>query len=417
MGDELQELDKIIRNTEMLVEFGGLETEGAKSWVRNALHSARIYTAELDNDQNMESAIRVFEREKIGAHLNRKFSTGALNSHVLQQMEKAQAEGWHREPSFHCKVGGENHYFPYDLHEEPFKKWVKDTGEAGRGIYALEKEQDEQDGFFLGTGEKNRDTNHYGIQRFARDHPYRDRSTSAQKVIFAIAQNEGGGYDTVNAYDQAGLSVGLFHWNNDWLWELLNVYRGNSLGDYQNLLARLPGFDISEGKYPKLFIIDGKTYTIPLSGVQELRRLKFVYRFLQEAGEQGFRDAQLMLAKKWILDMLSQPINGRTMGDYINSELAVALYVDMTVNAGRRGGIERAEDAVRSVFGQTDPNNLNDEQKETLEKGLVEAIKKERRGNEIKKRKSISDPGLREERIENTALNLERNTFKMDSLR
>lgn len=347
-----EELERIVHNTEESVEFSALTSEESRVWIRTRLQSFRIYSAGADNDQNMPIAIRIFECEYIDCVHG--CLTGRLDSVVVQAMNSAFNENWRRELSFHYRVGNENIYFPYDMdNQEAFRQL------RGNEIFALEGSQQgiNPPGFSLGTVVHF--NGFFGTERFARDHLHNISSTSMGRVIFAIARNEGGnpvngnrrvgGYDTVNSYDRVFLSVGLFHWNRDWLWRLMDNYRTNSRNLYDQFSQRLGIDAIWRGGY-RNFVVNGNFYRMGNLGV--LRRLKYVYFFLREAGRLEFQVAQQRIANSWVITALDRSLDQTQLRAYINSEFAVALYVDMTVIRGETGGANIAREAIRSVLAQ-----------------------------------------------------------------
>ena len=350
-----EELERIVHNTEESIEFSALTSEESQVWIRTRLQSFRIYSAGSDNDQNMPVAIRVFECEYIDCVPER--LTGRLDSVVVQAMNSAFNENWRRELSFHYRVGNENIYFPYDMDNQ------RAFGQlSGNEIFALEGNQQgiNLPGFSLGTVVHF--SGFFGTQRFATEpFYYRLFSTSMERVIFAIARNEGGnpvnanrrvgGYDTSNSYDRVFLSVGLFHWNRDWLWRLMDDYRENSRNLYDQFSQRL-GIDAVWRERNRHFVVNGNFYRMDNLGV--LRRLKYVYLFLREAERSEFQAAQRRTASLWVNMALDRRLDQSSpqFRAYINSEFAVALYVDMTVIRGETGGGNIAREAIRNVLTQ-----------------------------------------------------------------
>jgi len=412
-----EELERIIHNTEESVEFSALTSEESRVWIRTRLQNFRIYSAGVDNDQNMPIAIRVFECEYIDCVPER--LTGRLDSVVLQAMNSAFNENWRRELSFHYRVGNENIYLPYDMdNQEAFAQL------RGNEIFALQGSQQgiNPPGFSLGTVVHF--IGRHGMARLAIDHLHNlpPASNSIQKIIFVVARNEGGvsgrdgGYDTVNSYDRVVLSVGLFHWNGLWLTNLLNEYRRVSNTGYNTLMERL-GFTSLVGTM--LTIGDRPAFNLNTedeSILNVLRRLRYVYHFLREATEPNFRQAQRQLADNWVRTILNAQRlditdnNSLRLRQYINSELAVALYIDMTVHRGRQGGLARVRNAITSVINRPDPPPANPAQWNATHEGwLIEAIKQQRRVGETGN--TLANINTRIERIESdTRLSRERIT-------
>jgi len=398
-----EELERIVHNTDESVAFSALTSEEARAWIRTRLQSFRIYSAGQDNDQNMSTAIRVFECEYIECVPER--LTGMLDSVVVQAMNSAFNDNWQRELSFFLVRENQNVYFPFDKDNQAAFGQLR-----GNEIFA--QERGSEDRFLLGTAVHF--LGRYGMARFARDHLHNISSTanSIQKVIYVVARNEGGvsgsdgGYDTVNSFDRVVLSVGLFHWNGLWLANLLNEYRIVSDTSYNTLMERL-GFTSLVGTM--LTIGDRPAFNLNTedeSILNVLRRLRYVYHFLREATEPGFRQAQRQLANNWVRTILNAQRlvpgdnNSLRLRDYINSELAVALYIDMTVHRGRQRGLDRVRDAITSVINRPDPPPANPAQWNATHEGwLIEAIKQQRRVGETGN--TLANINARIERIEN----------------
>jgi len=91
-----------------------------------------------------------------------------------------------------------------------------------------------------------------------------------------------------------------------------------------------------------------------MGDLEVLRRLKYVYLFLREAEKREFREAQDRAASSWVnsaLDsrLVHQNTSTPKLRAYINSELGVALYVDMTVLKGEDRGARIARAAIGEV--------------------------------------------------------------------
>ena len=131
------------------------------------------------------------------------------------------------------------------------------------------------------------------------------------------------------------------------------------------------------GHGDRQFKINGNFYK--MDKLEVLRRLKYVYLFLREAEKREFREAQDRTARSWINMALRRTlsVNGRLrrLGEYVTSELAVALYVDMTVITGEGDGAEFAREAIGEALEQI--NEPNPEKWENDEEKLViDALKK-----------------------------------------
>jgi len=393
----IDELNDIVRNPGKFVEFSKLESNCSKDWIRRRFDIFCIYTAALGNDQHMSTAIEVFEREYMGTVPNQ--MTGKLDSVVLLAMNKAFGDeqnwipSWRRQLSFYGKDENKAiYYFPYvmdDMDMNNTEVFVPQL--SGKEIFAKERDLAE---FSLGkvVHYDSGTAQFFGMQRFATERFYYQHfSTSMEKVIYAVAWNEGGnpangnrrvgGYDTVNSYDGVFLSVGLFHWNRDPLWELMMDYKEKSPSLYEEFSDRL-GIDAVKIRGDKHFTVNGTPYR--MNNLEVLRRLKYVYLFLREAEKREFREAQDRAASSWVKRALDSKLdeedrNSPKLREYITSELAVALYVDMTVFKGEAGGAGIAREAIGSVLRKIADENLEDNSEDfpaVQEKLVVDALKK-----------------------------------------
>jgi hypothetical protein len=331
-------------------------------------------------------------------------------------MNQALAKKWTRELYFYQEQKGKEYYvhdFVINNHVDKNAEYV----ELYTEIYAKEREQPPEEKMSL--GRKARYGQRYGIQRFASAPCFfSNTDTSAERVIYAIAKNEGGtdgksgGYNAINTYDDAAMSVGLFHWNRVWLWDLLNKYKKGSPDGFDRLFVQ-KGLNI-EGtdNKSKKFVVDDVSYTADTDVPGEpsgLRRLKLTYLFLRAAEDRAFQEAQRDCAKDWLDIVLDKTIRDKIIKDYITSEHGIALVLDVSVYRGRnsthiKGMVNHAIDKVLNKNIADTPANWND----AVEQDIIDALVYYR-SNRIERK---NDMDRRTDEINNANLSKKRNSFK-----
>jgi hypothetical protein len=270
-------------------------TEEAQSWIFTALHAMRTHTCSHEhvsiNQNAVKEGIKIFQKEYMETNwTNRESEPGKICKETLLAMNKALFDGWKRALYFYYY----NENNPMYINDEDIRVNINN----GKEIYAQET-----GGAEILMGTRRTYLPHHGIRRYATTQPYTPGTNDGipEKVCSAIAKSEGneggkpGGFDTINEYDPVCLSVGLFHWNRDGLWDLLNKFKTDSPDNF-NTFIKQHGLDI---KGYRIFVIEGKDYRSD-SLKEELRRLTFVYRFIKAADNAQFRQAQIKHSQEWL---------------------------------------------------------------------------------------------------------------------
>jgi hypothetical protein len=324
-------------------------------------------------------------------------------------MNQALAKKWTRELYFYQEQKGKEYYvhdFVINNHIDKNAEYV----ELYTEIYAKEREQPPEEKMSLGRKARYslRNIWYYGIQRFA-SYPcfFSNTDTSAERVIYAVAKNEGsegidhGGYNAINAYDNVALSIGLFHWNRDKLRDLLYKYKKENEQNYNEYITKY-GLTISESK---LIEVDG--FKVNIAQPEELRKLKIIYCFIKAAGDRDFQKVQKEFAEGWLSTVLEKRIRGKTIKDYITSEHGIALVLDVSVYKGPNSDLisEMVNHAIDKVLSKNiadTPANWND----AVEQDIINALNSFLDGNEDNQVPS------RKNKINSANLNKKRNSFK-----
>jgi hypothetical protein len=263
---------------------------------------------------------------------------------------------------------------------------------------------------------------YYGIRRFATTQPYTPGANAgiSEKACSAIAKSEGntggapGGFDAINEYDPVCLSVGLFYWNKDGLWDLLNKFNTDSPDNF-NTLIKQHGLDI---KGYRIFVIDGKDY--PSGNREELRRLKFVYRFIKAADNIHFQKAQINYSQEWLEKAIERPAGKGTVKQYITSRYGTALVLDFSA---RKGHSEGTITSAVNIAIQNALNNLDSGDKvrftidnpadwdDNMEIEIINAFNDVRKGRMRHKIRGDEEANQREANIIKTDLSKKRGSF------
>jgi len=408
-----QTLEEVVRET---IQPEGIDAEGYME-INFALHRMKIYSCPDAEKEKLTTAttngIKIFQNEHMDKQQPKRIysSLGAICKETVKAMNQALKDGWTSELYFYCKIEGSESY----VHDFV----INNAGYVDTDVEIFAKERGQEGETFLGKKKPYpyRGTTYYGIQRFATLHFYSRCNTTTEKIIYAIAKNEGGdpstdsngGFDTINAYDHVALSVGLYHWNRDWLFVLLEIFRNISENDF-NILIKEHGLDIDWMNYRnervRAFKIDGVNH--PRNIPEALRKLRFVYRFIKAAENVNFQEAQEQYAGEWVernSTMNGQLKSGRKVSDYVTSQYAVALLVDMYVKAGAGATSTQIELAVNSVLRQAgiqdNPGSWGDNE----EGKIIIAIRDTRT-------RSMDPLGERETRIKAMNLSQRRRSFR-----
>jgi hypothetical protein len=394
-----------------------------KEEINRALHSFKIHTCdpEMKNDLSnpaVTEGIKIFQKEYMEKQnpVEKYDTPGALCKNTIASMNKALFEEWKRKLYFYYNFSGKKYkeYYLRYINDEDIQVNIDDSTK----IYAQETGGAEMR---MGTRETYSDRYH-GIRRYATLPYYYDpgeNASSVEKVCSAIAKSEGnkdgepGGFDTINEYDAACLSVGLFHWNKDGLWNLLDKLRTDSGADFDTLIKQ-HGLDIKRGR---IFIIDGTDY--PSGNIEELRRLKFVYRFIKAADNVQFQNAQIAYSQEWLKNVIgfSAGTGEGTVKQYITSQYGIALVLDFSVRIGDSsvtisGAVNTAIQNVLNSLDSRDkarftidkPEDWNDD----MEIKIINAFNVVRKG---RMKKDQDEANRREANIEKANLSKKRGSF------
>jgi hypothetical protein len=321
-----------------------------KEEINRALHSFKIHTCEPERKNDLSNpavteGITIFQIEYMENQWENKCSErGKICKETLLAMNQALSEKWERELYFYYNFSGKRYkeYYPRYINDEDIESNIKDEVD----IYATE-------------GNITRKIGHWtpsiqgGIQHSA-EIPFQ-AAINKEKICKAVIANEGNGYDAVNTYDTAHLSIGLYQWSWEELYNFLresqrlsgdNVYKIN----FKEMFIDY-GLDINDESVTenKRFIIDGTAYGITGGAPSQLKKLRFVFCFIKAAENENFRKIQYKIA----VDRVDTARNVKVIGErkvqsYITSRLGVALVLDQHVN---RPGLvdETVRNAVNAV--------------------------------------------------------------------
>jgi len=386
--------------------------------INSSLHKMKINTipdpytfdssvCKIDTDI-VKEAIKIFQKEYMDTQKPPiDYTNDQLCKNTILAMNNALKEKWTREIYFYQKIGSDESYVN-DL-------VINTETYVDKGIEIFAKEKNKTEETFLGKKVYYQPQNLYGIQRYASAPSfYEQKNTSAERVIYAIAKNEGsigdnyhGGYNAINTYDDAALSIGLFHWNNDYLWDLLSDYKKQYPQNYDMYITKY-GLNISDNTGGvRKFLVDGNIVHSNFKNLGELRKLKFVYCFIKAATDPNFRSLQIKHAEIWIKkDIIETKFRDKPRNVYITSEHGIALVVDLSVNAGHYSKL--INDMLHNVFNvklkntADNPSSWNDD----IEKDIIKALIDYR---------STKVEGMiqRTTNIKNSNLDEKRNSFKL----
>jgi hypothetical protein len=188
---------------------------------------------------------------------------------------------------------------------------------------------------------------------------------NSERICWPTIISEGGGYDSINTYDSAYLSIGIIQWNWERLYNLLMGFKRNHRAIFEQLISGPYKLDVKvmEGgaivdvsssnrrinTENKRFEIDGVAYTLNPRPTA-LKKLRFVYCFIKAAGNNEFQTWQNMDAtEEYIHMVLALRINDRPITAYVTSEMGMAFVYDHYVNA-ERYTVRCVEKAVTEVI-------------------------------------------------------------------
>jgi hypothetical protein len=387
-----------------------------KEEINRALNSFMIHssTDQMKHDLSnpaVTEGIEIFQKEYMETNwVNKESKRGEICKETLLAMNQALFDGWKRALYFYYPESGTEFY----INDEDIRVNIND----GKEIYAQET-----DGAKILMGTRETYLTHHGIRRYATTQPYTPGANAGipEKVCSAIAKSEGnlggasGGFDTINEYDPVCLSVGLFHWNRDGLWNLLNKFKTDSPDNF-NTLIKQHGLDI---KGYRIFVIEGKDYRSD-SLKEELRRLTFVYRFIKAADNAQFRQAQIKHSQEWLEQAIGRPAGKGTVKQYITSQYGIALVLDFSV---RIGDSERTITGAVNTAIQNALNNLDSGDKakftvdnpadwdDNMEIKIINAFNDVRKDRMKDAKGNYNEANQREENIKKTNLSKKRGSF------
>ncbi len=186
-------------------------------------------------------------------------------------------------------------------------------------------------------------------------------SPSAVRVVRAVSANEGK-LEAINTYDNSYLSAGLFQWTAGpagaagELAALLNTLKLASPDVYQDCFGQY-GLDISLASPTSVtgnLTLDGAVLQTDAQKAP-LRQAAWAYRFWRAAHAQEMRAAQLTLAASRIARYAGLPASGFTVGQWLSSELGMALVLDEHVN--RPGHVPGTLNAAIATLSSADPTS------------------------------------------------------------
>lgn len=397
------DLEKFVRN-----EIGNISNVdiNAKSWINISLlefkiHSHRIPFSVEINTPEIKESIRIFQQE----YMNLEKPDGIITVDTIFDMNKALGEKWERKLCFF-------YYEKTDTNKQS-PQYINDVDiqiNINNGLDIYGKEGDKKE-VYLGfrTGEK-----YHGVAHNAKVLFEAHAGNIIQKVCAPIIKSEGGGYDAINEWDNVALSIGLFNFNQDDLWDSMRVFREENEENYNNLLKQY-GLDINKKASDKRFIIDGIEYIVPTASKNtwdfaELRKLKFAYCFIKVATYDSFKESQNKKIESWATSVIVYSLkNNKKIKDYITSEYGIAFVIDLSVKKGKSVYYITAavQEAIDTVIKDGCPNNP-DLWSNKEESKIIDAFTEiwRTRIND----KKVTD--TREKNIKNAGLSKERASFK-----
>jgi len=200
-------------------------------------------------------------------------------------------------------------------------------------------------------------------------------SSSRVRVMSAVSVNEGK-LEAINTWDNAFLTFGCFQWTagaDDGAGELpamVNHLKQANPAAFNQLLGQF-GLDVASvnsapGQTPTgFFSLNGTVVRSAADKENKLRKLEMAFRFFRAGHDSAMRQAEIEFAASRIDLFFRAPnkkINGRFVGDFVNSEFGVALILDQHVN--RPGNVPSTLDAAVDQFiaatGKSDPTTWTD---------------------------------------------------------
>jgi hypothetical protein len=360
-------LEAFVRGSENITSVNNRWSAAVE--ITDALHLFKIHTCKAADRGNITKAeigegIKIFQREYMEKQnpVLQYTTGGELCKNTIIAMNEALAKNWTRDLWFFYKrtaeIAEQEEFF---INDEDIKDGVaKDTV-----IWAKEKDKGE-----IQIGELKIST-YRGLSHRADKAKYSPANNDIERIINPISISEGGGYDSINEWDQVALSIGLYNWNRDKLQKILKNFKENSPTSTYNTLFLQYGLDVETSN----FKIDGSLLPGNSTNWEVLRKLKFVYSFIRAAENSQFQETQLNAAKDWFTTVIAYNVTvnsiTKKVKEYITSEYGLALVLDLSVNTGQGNVIPTVKTAVENVLSQNqdivnDPSEWGDNEEEMI---------------------------------------------------
>ncbi len=190
------------------------------------------------------------------------------------------------------------------------------------------------------------------------------------RVVRAVSRNEGR-LEAINSYDNSFLSFGMFQWTAGAgngageLAGLLASVQRSSADVFQNYFGRYGlGTELQRGAQTGFLTLAGAMLNDAASK-EQLRGAQWAYRFWRAGQDNTVRACEINLAAARVPLFLHQPVAGHTVGDWLSSELGIALVLDEHVNRpGHVPGTLR--NAINGLPPGTDPAQWGDAEEADL---------------------------------------------------
>jgi hypothetical protein len=162
-----------------------------------------------------------------------------------------------------------------------------------------------------------------------------------KRAACEVAANESRGFDALNTYDDAFLSLGLFQWTagtGGGSGELPGICHDLAAADFQRLFGRhglsLDGVQMQDNIPRGHFRLDGVRLTAATK--KELRNLRWAHRALVAAQDIAFQRVQYDNARLRLQRLLTASLHwgggNTTVGNLLSSELLRTMSLDQHVN-------------------------------------------------------------------------------------
>lgn len=349
-------LDKLNHNDSLeAIVSGDSSSEkidnAGKEEINRTLNSFKIHssTDQMKHDLSnpaVTEGIKIFQKEYMENQWANKYSgTGKICKETLLAMNHALFEDWERALYFYYLDESGTEFY---INDEDIESNIR----SRKDIYAQENDSPSK---YIGYWTP---AIQGGIQHIAKIPFSITEDTNRKKICKAVSLNEGGDYSAVNTYDNAYLSIGLYQWSWEDLYDFLREARSLSANsalyniNFQEMFVNY-GLNINNERETgkKCFIIDGIDYGLARSAPSQLKKLRFVYCFIKAADNEKFRKIQDKIALDRIDTARNVTVSDKgtkRVKDYITSRLGVTLVLDQHVN--RKGHVKTTvRDSVNAV--------------------------------------------------------------------